>query len=194
MRSCWFILGPIFWKLWPYLLFLTPHNFANGPHFVALAQLQVTKTESNNCCAHLSYTFSESWACKDSVGICPERVSGWCTHNFDATDLPNSQFGPLYPKLYRGTPIVDLGPIVWHTAPPKVRKPRNRVRQKRLFFGVFLGKKSFPSKTLTVSYSMSYIFWKLLFQRLILATYQWCLFEHPTRRQNFVNILQPHWT
>ena len=41
--------------------FWTPHNFANGPHFVALTQLQATKTGSKICCTHLSYTFSESW-------------------------------------------------------------------------------------------------------------------------------------
>ena len=46
MRSRWFILEPIFWKLWPYLLNLTPHNFATGPHFVPLTQLWATKTGS----------------------------------------------------------------------------------------------------------------------------------------------------
>merc|ERR1711873_183918 len=72
-----------------------------------------------------------------------KKVSGSCTHNFDATDLPNSSFEPLYPKLFRGTPEVDLVPIVWHTAPPKVRIPRIHRRQKRLFLGVFFGKKKF---------------------------------------------------
>ena len=70
-----------------------------------------------------------------------------CGLNFDATDLPNGSFEPLYPKLFRGTPEVDLVPIVWHTAPPKVRIPRIHCRQKRLFLGVFLEKKSFPGKT-----------------------------------------------
>ena len=101
------------------LLFSTPHNFANGPHFVALTQLRATKTGSNICFTHLSYAFSESWVRKDSVGTCPEKFSRWkfsgterftkkfhfslislaaskkkvsgsCTHNFDARDLPNS--------------------------------------------------------------------------------------------------------
>ena len=47
-------------KIAAVLIFLTPHNFANGPHFVALTQLRATKTGSNICCTHLSYTFSES--------------------------------------------------------------------------------------------------------------------------------------
>merc|ERR1712004_969406 len=50
-------------------------------------------------------------------------------------------------SLNRYTPKVDLVPIVWHTAPPKVRIPRIHCRQKRLFLGVFLEKKSFPGKT-----------------------------------------------
>ena len=43
------------------LFFLTPHNFANGPHFVALTQLRATKTGSNICCTHLSHTFAVAW-------------------------------------------------------------------------------------------------------------------------------------
>ena len=39
--------------------------------------------------------------------------------------------------------------------------------QKRLFLGVFLGKKVFLAKRSTFTYSMSYRFWKLLAQRLI---------------------------
>ena len=37
-------------KIVAVLVFLTPHNFANGPHFVALTQLWVTKTGSNFYC------------------------------------------------------------------------------------------------------------------------------------------------
>ena len=33
-------------KLWEIHFFATPHNFANGPHFVALTQLRATKTGS----------------------------------------------------------------------------------------------------------------------------------------------------
>ena len=69
--------------------------------------------------------------------------------------------------LLRDTLRVDLVPIVWHTAPPKVRRPRNRVLKKRLFLGVFLEKKVFLAKRSTFTYSMSYRFWKLLVQRLI---------------------------
>ena len=45
-------------KLWEIHFFLTAHNFANGPHFFALTQLRATKTGSNICCTHLSYTFA----------------------------------------------------------------------------------------------------------------------------------------
>ena len=38
MSPRWFNLEAIFWKLWPYEFFSTAHNFANGPHFVALTQ------------------------------------------------------------------------------------------------------------------------------------------------------------
>ena len=44
--------------------------------------------------------------------------------NFDATDLPFGWFKPLYPKVSTGTLKVDLVPLIWHIAPPKVRKPR----------------------------------------------------------------------
>ena len=57
--------------------FLTPHNFANGPHFITLTQLRATKIGSKICCTHLSYTLSESWVRKDSVGTCPEKISCW---------------------------------------------------------------------------------------------------------------------
>ena len=43
------------------VLFFTAHIFANGPHFVALTQLRATKTGSNICCTHLSYTFAVAW-------------------------------------------------------------------------------------------------------------------------------------
>ena len=115
----WFKLGSSNSKIVGDTFFSTPHDFANGLHFVALTQHRTTKTGSNICCTHLSYTFSESWVRKDSVGTCPEKFSHWkfsgterftkkfhfslislaaskkkvsgsCTHNFDATDLPNS--------------------------------------------------------------------------------------------------------
>ena len=44
-----------------------------------------------------------------------------CGLNFDATDLPNSSFEPLYPKLFRGNPEVDLVSTVWPPDLPKVR-------------------------------------------------------------------------
>ena len=56
--------------------------------------------------------------------------SACCGLNFDATDLPNSSFEPLYPKLFRGRPEVDLVSTVWPPDLPKVRwcryfSPRN---------------------------------------------------------------------
>ena len=140
-----------FRRFWEIGFFATAHNFANGPHFVALTQLRATKTGSKICCTHLSYTYSESWVRKDSVGTCPEKfsrpkfsgterftkkfhfslislaaskkkVSGSCTHNFDATDLPNSSFEPLYPKFFRGTPKVNLASTIWLLFRPKSGK------------------------------------------------------------------------
>ena len=48
-------------------------------------------------------------------------LPGCCGLNFDATDLPHSSFEPLYPKLFRGTPEVDLVSTVWPPDLPKVR-------------------------------------------------------------------------
>ena len=89
MTPRWFILEAIFWKLCPCLFFLTAHNFANGPHFVALTQLRLTKTGSNICFTHLSYTFSESWVRKDSVGTCPKKFSHW---KFSGTEQFTKKF------------------------------------------------------------------------------------------------------
>ena len=58
-------------------------------------------------------------------------LSACCGLNFDATDLPKfEQFEQLYPKLFRGTPEVDLVSTVWPPDLPKVRlcpylSPRN---------------------------------------------------------------------
>ena len=133
--------------------------FAGNSHFTGISQLRAGKTGSKICCTHLSYTFSESWVRNDSVGTCPKKFSHWkfsgterftknfpfsrifmslwkkkpsacCGLNFDATDLPHSSFEPLYPKLFRGTPEVDLVSTVWPPDLPKVRwcrylSPRN---------------------------------------------------------------------
>ena len=51
-----------------------------------------------------------------------EEVVSLCeTFNFDATNLPNSYFEPLYPKVFRGTQEVDLESIVCPPHPTKVR-------------------------------------------------------------------------
>ena len=52
-------------------------------------QLRPTKTGSNICCTHLSYTFSESWVRKDSVGTCPEKFSRW---KFSGTERFTKKF------------------------------------------------------------------------------------------------------
>ena len=56
-----------------------------------------------------------------------------CGLNFDATDLPNSSFEPLYPKLFRGNPEVDLVSTVWPPDLPKVRWCRFLAAKKRCF-------------------------------------------------------------
>ena len=59
--------------------------------------------------------------------------SACCGLNFDATDLPNSSFEPLYPKLFRGTPEVDLVSTVWPPDLPKVRWCQFLAAKKRCF-------------------------------------------------------------
>ena len=56
-----------------------------------------------------------------------------CGLNFEATDLPNSSFEPLYPKLFRGNPEVDLVSTVWPPDLPKVRWCRFLAAKKRCF-------------------------------------------------------------
>merc|ERR1711973_202842 len=85
-----------------------------------------------------------------------------------------------------GTLRVDLVPIVWHTALPKVRIPRIHCRQKRLFLGVFLEKKSFPGKTVDFHLYHALQILKAIGPEVNLS-YQSSLLKHPTRRQNFAN-------
>ena len=132
------------------IIFFTSHIFANGPHFVALTQLQATKTGSKNffrklikkiLCVRIFWVYApknaqknpsenfreQSDLRKSSVfhgfpcPYPPKKILGSCNHNFDATDLPHSSFEPLYPKLFRGTPEVDLVSTVWPPDLPKVR-------------------------------------------------------------------------
>ena len=44
-------------RFWEIHFFVTPNNFANGPHFFALTQLRATKTGAKICCTLPSYTF-----------------------------------------------------------------------------------------------------------------------------------------
>ena len=47
------------------------------------------------------------------MATCKKSSSACCGLTFDATDLPHSSFEPLYPKVFRGTPEVDLVSTVW---------------------------------------------------------------------------------
>ena len=46
-------------KLWEWDFFVTPHNFANGPHFVALTQLQPPLTQPETPSTPLCHIYSE---------------------------------------------------------------------------------------------------------------------------------------
>ena len=115
-------------------IFLTAHIFANGPHFVTLTQPRAAKTgfwKSFRIFSNIFFGILSAY--KNFLGACPEKFShskflgterfrkkfrfsqsslsvppkkvlGACTHNFDATDLPNSLFEPLYPKIFQGGP------------------------------------------------------------------------------------------
>ena len=130
MRSRWFVLYLKFWKLWPSLLSVTPHIFAS--HLVALTQLWATnrgsKIFSNNFsiffllnpeCERIPWLFAlkdfPNWKFSGaerftnkfpisliSLSVPKKKSMGSCSHNFDATHLPNSLFEPSYPKVFRG--------------------------------------------------------------------------------------------
>ena len=61
------------WKFWEIHLFWTPHNFAYGPHFVALTQLWPTKTWYKTCCTHLSNTFWNPECKRIPLGLPPKN-------------------------------------------------------------------------------------------------------------------------
>ena len=77
-----------------------------------------------------------------------------------------AQFEALYSKVFQGHP--RSWPCVKHLASRSFQSQvtQIRVHQKRRFWGVFLHKIDFPGQTVNI-YSIPYIFWKLLFQRLI---------------------------
>ena len=54
-----------------------------------------------------------------SIATCKKNLSATCKLNFDANDLPHSQFEPLYPKVFRGTPEVDLLSTIWRPGPSR---------------------------------------------------------------------------
>ena len=68
-------------------------------------------------------------------------------HNFDATDLPNSQFEQLYPKHFRGGLKVDLVSPVWPPALSKVSLSENLFMILGVFSCFFFDKISFPGQT-----------------------------------------------
>ena len=96
-------------------------------------QVQATDQETGEKQVQENFSVAPSWPpCRPSAG---QEGGG---RKFSGT---------VRFAVFRGSLKIDLVPIVWHTAPAKVRKPRNRVRLKRLFFGVFFDKISFPGQT-----------------------------------------------
>ena len=66
----------------------------------------------------------------------------------------------LYPKVFKGSLKVDPVPIVWHTAPPKVRQPRFLAAKNGCFYVFFCWKLSWQNGRLSPkachTYSESY--------------------------------------
>ena len=127
-----------------------------------------------------------------SFAACKKKVWGSCTHNFDATDLPNSQFELLYPKVFRGTLKVDLVSFRRRPAPSKVS-----ISEKlSIIFGVFrffLDKIEFPGQT--VNFCLQHVLHILkAIDLMVHLSYQETFVEHPTRRHIFANTVQPHIT
>ena len=141
-----------FQKLWEICCFVTPHSFANGSHFVALDRLQATKTGSKQPRSHFSakrrlfpneyrpftfyvpsqYLFSflsyrpKSKKISFSLTSVSARPKIWWPLVSSISMPPIFLIANLncYTPKFSGVAYVDLGPIVWHTAPPKGRKPR----------------------------------------------------------------------
>ena len=113
------------------------------------------------------------------ISLSAKKVLGSCMLNCDATDLPHSYFEPLYPKVFRGTPKVDLVSSVWPPAPSKVNISEGLSIISSVFQGFFFDKIDFPVKTVIFAYSVSYIFRKLLIWRFL-----WAI------RKHFLSILQ----
>ena len=84
------------------------------------------------------------------------------------------------PQVFRGSLKVDLVPIVWHTAPPKVRKPRFVSAETGHLGGLFFGlnKFSWPNGRLLRVACL-----KILKAMIILAIFAPILVQ-PVRRQN----------
>ena len=134
-------------KLWEIHFFATPHNFANGPHFVALIQVRATKTWSKICCTHC-WELVYFWE-----GIIHSRVSslsGACAVTYRA---PTFHIHFLNPECVR---------IPWVLAPKNFPVENFRVRsvlQKSSIFHWFLlppPKKKYRARVptiMTVSYT-----------------------------------------
>ena len=98
---------------------------------------------------------------------------------------------PSYPKLSMCTLKVDLVPLVWPTAPPKVRKPRFLAAKKRPFLGLFFGLNQFSCQT--VDFRLQHVtnIWKAI---MTLSYNLVPISVHPVMRQIFANTVQPNWT
>ena len=100
---------------------------------------------------------------------CPsaKKISGSCTLNFDATNLPHSRFELLYPKVFRGTLKVER---VSSTSARPPAPSKVSISEKlsvifgifRCFLGLILDKLDFPGQTVNFwslachTYSESY--------------------------------------
>ena len=138
------------WKLWPANFGEHFLIFAGNSRSTGISQLRSGKTRSKRPLSHclstvhlLPYMWASfypldpsrylssflSWRSKtmkfpffhEFPWPLAKNSSACCGLTFDATDLIHSSFEPLYPKVFRGTPWVDLVSIVW---PPDLSKVR----------------------------------------------------------------------
>ena len=58
-------------------------------------------------------------------------------------NLPRSSFEPSYPKLFRGTPKVDLVSTVWRPGPSKNQETQIRATESKPFLDVFFFTKTY---------------------------------------------------
>ena len=126
----WFDAEHQFWKLWPCLFFVTPHNFGDELTFAAMFWLWAVITWPKIIRTPMCHTYSESWVRALSHGpilveffftkflrrserskkcqflhflrASPRNISsGRRSDNFDASGLPDSSSESFCPKVFR---------------------------------------------------------------------------------------------